>query len=39
VGFPHLWYLDHYLGLRAWLHAHARERLANDRVAIFELAA
>ena len=37
VGFPHLWYLDHYAGLRAWLGTHARARLENDRVAIFEL--
>jgi glycosyltransferase involved in cell wall biosynthesis len=37
VGFPHLWYLDHYDGLSAWLRAHARARLHNDRVAIFEL--
>jgi glycosyltransferase involved in cell wall biosynthesis len=37
VGFPHLWYLDHYAGLRVWLQAHARARLRNDRVAVFEL--
>lgn len=37
VAFPHLWYLDHYTGLRRWLQGHARERLRNDRVAIFEL--
>jgi Glycosyl transferase family 2 len=39
VAFPHLWYLDHYRGLRAWLSSGARERLRNDRVAIFELPA
>jgi glycosyltransferase involved in cell wall biosynthesis len=39
VGFPHLWYLDHYEGLCAWLRTHARARLRNDRVAIFELQA
>ena len=37
VGFPHLWYLEHYDGLRVWLRTHARARLRNDRVAIFEL--
>jgi glycosyltransferase involved in cell wall biosynthesis len=37
VAFPHLWYLDHYEGLRDWLRAHAHPRLRNDRVAIFEL--
>jgi glycosyltransferase involved in cell wall biosynthesis len=37
VAFPHLWYLDHYRGLRAWLSRNARERLRNDRAAIFEL--
>ncbi len=37
VGFPHLWYLDHYQGLGVWLRTHARARLRNDRVAIFEL--
>jgi glycosyltransferase involved in cell wall biosynthesis len=38
MAFPHLWYLDHYLGLRDWLSRHACERRRNDRVAIFELA-
>lgn len=37
VTFPHLWYLDHYRGLCAWLRTHAREHLRNDRVALFEL--
>jgi glycosyltransferase involved in cell wall biosynthesis len=37
IAFPHLWYLDHYHGLGDWLRAHARERLRNGRVAIFEL--
>jgi hypothetical protein len=37
VGFPHLWYLEHYRGLGAWLETRARARLRNDRVAIFEL--
>jgi glycosyltransferase involved in cell wall biosynthesis len=38
VAFPYLWALDHHRGLRAWLASNARERLSNDRVAIFELA-
>jgi hypothetical protein len=38
VAFPHLWYLEHYRGLNAWLTRNARERVRNDRVAIFELA-
>jgi glycosyltransferase involved in cell wall biosynthesis len=39
VAYPHLWYLDYFAGLRAWLSSSARERLRNDRVAIFELSA
>jgi glycosyltransferase involved in cell wall biosynthesis len=39
VAFPHLWYLDYYRGLRAWLSSRARERLRNDRVAIFDISA
>jgi glycosyltransferase involved in cell wall biosynthesis len=39
VAYPHLWYLDYFPGLRAWLSSSAREHLRNDRVAIFELAA
>jgi hypothetical protein len=39
VAFPHLWYLDYYRGLRAWLSSWARERLRNDRVAIFDISA
>ena len=38
VGFPQLWYLDHYVGLKTWLAGAAREHVRNDRVAIFELA-
>ena len=38
VAFPGLWYLDHYRGLGHWLAGAARERVRNDRVAIFELA-
>lgn len=37
VAFPHLWYLDHYHGLNAWLQLNAREHLRNARVAIFQL--
>lgn len=37
VAYPHLWYLDHYRGLAAWLDRHAIARARNDRVAIFDL--
>jgi glycosyltransferase involved in cell wall biosynthesis len=37
VAFPHLWYLEHYHGLRAWLQKHARPHLHNGRVAVFQL--
>jgi len=37
VTFPHLWYLEHYRGLRTWLRTHAREHIHNDRIALFEL--
>jgi hypothetical protein len=37
VAYPHLWYLDHYRGLRQWLARNACARLDNDRVTIFEL--
>jgi len=37
VAYPHLWYLDHYRGLGAWLASSARACLANDRVVIFDL--
>jgi glycosyltransferase involved in cell wall biosynthesis len=39
VAYPHLWYVDYFPGLRAWLSSSARERLRNDRVAIFEMSA
>jgi hypothetical protein len=39
VAFPHLGYLEDYLGLGTWLSREARERLRNDRVVIFELSA
>jgi glycosyltransferase involved in cell wall biosynthesis len=39
VAYPHLWYLDYFPDLRAWLLRWARERLRNDRVAIFEISA
>jgi hypothetical protein len=39
VAYPHLWYLDHYPDLGVWLSAWARQRLRNDRVAIFEISA
>lgn len=37
VAYPHLWYLEHYRGLGAWLSRSARACLSNDRVAIFDL--
>jgi glycosyltransferase involved in cell wall biosynthesis len=37
MAFPHLWYLEHYRGLGAWLASNARERLRSDRAVIFEL--
>jgi glycosyltransferase involved in cell wall biosynthesis len=39
VAYPHLWYLDYFPDLRGWLSSCARERLTNDRVAIFEISA
>ena len=39
VAYPHLWYLDHYRDLYIWLSTCARERLRNDRVAIFDISA